>query len=145
MAIGGVISVLVFALVQIWPTACAALFIDPESPTMRMCVHAIRVCFIMLPFLPVNVISTAYFQSTAQSLKAFVLSISRAVIFMIPCVLILPSLFQLEGVWFALPISDFFAIILAVVLLVRSISTLKSEKDLGMAPPLKAASMTSKK
>jgi putative MATE family efflux protein len=120
MVIGAVFSTLVFAVVELWPATFAALFIDPRSPTMAMCVRAIRITFLLLPLLPVNVIGSTYFQSTAQALKAFVLSISRSVIFLIPLILALPPLFKLDGVWAALPLSDLLSIGLTAVLLAHS-------------------------
>jgi Na+-driven multidrug efflux pump len=120
IAFGAVFSVVVFSAVELWPSVFASLFIDPKSPTMAICVRGIRISFIMLTLLPINIIGSTYFQSTAQSLKAFTLSISRSVIFLIPSVLILSPLFGLDGVWFAQPVADFLSVTLTVILLLHS-------------------------
>jgi Na+-driven multidrug efflux pump len=113
---------LIFAAVELWPAFFAALFIEPDSPTMAVCVHAMRIGFVMLPLISVNVIGSAYFQSTAQAAKSLVSSLSRSGFFLIPCVLILPPLLGLDGVWVSQPIADFGSVALTAVLLLHSLS-----------------------
>jgi putative MATE family efflux protein len=118
--IGAVFSTVVFVLFMLWPASFAALFIDRASPTMAMCVHGMRLNFLTLPLISVNIIGSTYFQSTAQSLKAFVLSISRSILFLIPCVIILPRFLGLDGVWLSIPGADFLSIVLTAALLLYS-------------------------
>jgi putative MATE family efflux protein len=120
ICIGAVFSGLVFLSFMLFPEAFAALFIDRDSPTMAMCVHGMRLNFLMLPFISVNVIGVTYFQSTARSLPAFVLGISRSILFLIPCVLIMPEFLRLDGVWLSIPASDFLSIALTSAWLLHS-------------------------
>ena len=49
--------------------------------------------------------------------KAVFLSLTRQIIFMIPLLIILPPMMGLDGVWYAFPISDLVATIVAAFLL----------------------------
>jgi putative MATE family efflux protein len=120
IVIGAVFSTVVFLAFMLFPQTFAALFIDRDSPTMGMCVHGMRLNFLMLPLISVNVIGATYFQSTAQSLKAFVLGISRSILFLIPCVLIMPEFLRLDGVWLSMPAADLLSITLTAALLLHS-------------------------
>ena len=51
-------------------------------------------------------VSTSYFQSTGQPLKASVLSMLRQLLLLIPLILILPLTFSLDGILYAGPIAD---------------------------------------
>ena len=53
-----------------------------------------------------QVVSTSYFQSTGQPLKASVLSMLRQLLLLIPMILILPLTFSLDGILYAGPIAD---------------------------------------
>ena len=53
-----------------------------------------------------QVVSTSYFQSTGQPLKASVLSMLRQLLLLIPLILILPLTFSLDGILYAGPIAD---------------------------------------
>lgn len=118
IGIGCIFSVLVTIALQVSPATFASLFISRESPTIVGTIKAIHIYFIMLTFLPINVLGTGYFQATAQSKKAFLLSVSRQGLFLIPALIILPIFFGLNGVWMATPVSDFISIFLTVIFLI---------------------------
>ena len=58
-----------------------------------------------------------YFQSIGKPGKSIILSMSRQVLVLIPSLLILPNFFGVEGVWWSMPLSDFIATMLAVVMM----------------------------
>ena len=66
-----------------------------------------------------QVIGTNYFASMNQPNKALFLSLTRQLIFLIPILLILPSLIGADGVWFASPIADLLASVVTLILLCR--------------------------
>jgi putative MATE family efflux protein len=61
-----------------------------------------------------QMVMSAFFQGLGRGLPALIVSASRQVIFLIPCVLILPWLFGLTGLWLAYPIADGLALILTL-------------------------------
>jgi putative MATE family efflux protein len=73
-----------------------------------------------------------FYTSIGMANKAIFLSLTRQVIFLIPCILYLPLLFQqlnltpIWGVWWSLPICDAMAAILAAIILNRDIRKLKT-------------------
>jgi Na+-driven multidrug efflux pump len=120
--VGMIISTVIFILLEGFPVPFASLFIDPSSATMEVCVRAMRISFITLPFLAINIVGSSYFQSTAQAIKSLVLNTSRAVIFLIPAILILPRFFGLDGAWASQPVADVFSVTLTIIFLCRSLS-----------------------
>ncbi|MFP3155866.1 MATE family efflux transporter [Lachnospiraceae bacterium ZAX-1] len=127
---GSIFSVFVFLLMELFPAVFASFFIDPTSATIELCAHAIRINVATLPFLSILIIGASYFQSTAQALKAFVLSVSRTVIFLIPAILILPPFFKLDGVWAAQPVADAMSTLLAVILISHSLISMKKSESI---------------
>jgi Na+-driven multidrug efflux pump len=64
--------------------------------------------------------------------KAIFLSLSRQVLFLIPCLVVVPLSFGIEGVWMAMPISDAIATIVAAVLIVGLVRKFKrSPSEIG--------------
>jgi putative MATE family efflux protein len=120
VAVSMVISTGIFAVLQLFPSFMASMFIDPASPTMQVCVRAMRINLIMMPLIPINFVGASYFQSTAQSMKAFLLGVSRAFLFLIPLIFILPKFFGLDGAWLAQPAADLCSISFTLVLLVMA-------------------------
>ena len=60
-----------------------------------------------------QIVISQFFQSIGVAWKAMFLSLSRQCLFLIPAILFLPALFDLNGVWLAAPFSDIIAAITA--------------------------------
>ena len=66
-----------------------------------------------------RIVVSNFFQSIGMARKAIILSLSRQVLILIPCLFILPLFFGSHGVWISMPISDLAASVLAAIMLYR--------------------------
>jgi Na+-driven multidrug efflux pump len=99
------VSVIGFAIVQLFPTQIIRLFNDnPELISLGA--EGLKISLIMLPIIGFQIIGASYFQAAGKAGYAIFLSMSRQVIILIPAILILPRFWGLEGIWSALPVSD---------------------------------------
>jgi len=114
-------SLMVFIALQWMPETLMSMFLDPNSNTMNIAVNGLRIFILALPVLPINMLGTAYFQSIASSKKALFLGASRQFLFLIPLTLVLPTVYGLNGVWFATPIADSLAVISTLILLLPAL------------------------
>lgn len=64
-----------------------------------------------------QIVSTTFFQSIGKAGKSIFLSLTRQVLFIIPLLLILPTHFNLDGVWASFPTSDVFATIATTIMI----------------------------
>ena len=65
------------------------------------------------PIVGFQMVTSNFFQSIGMASKAIFLSISRQVLGLIPCLLILPRFYGQLGVWISMPISDLIASLIA--------------------------------
>ena len=57
---------------------------------------------------------SAFFQGIGKSIPALVIGSSRQLLFLIPCLLIMPSIFGLTGLWAAYPVADVLSLVLTL-------------------------------
>ena len=76
--------------------------------------------------------ATNFFQSIGMASKAIIMSLSRQLLFLLPCLLVLPPLFDNYtewngswGVWCAMPVSDFLASVVAFFMLMHQLRKFK--------------------
>ena len=103
-----------FLVAMVFPHEVLSLFINrdkvpPEQvqQMLNLGTHAMRICFLMSPLVGFQTLSASYFQVIGKQREATLLMLSRQVLLLIPMVLILPRFFGLDGVWMAMPVSDF--------------------------------------
>lgn len=116
---GVVFASFVFALLELFPVTFIAMFLDPGSETIAIAVNGLRIFILMLPLLSINLMGIAYFQSIAKGKTSMVLGMLRQFIFLLPLLLILPTNFGINGVWFATPIADGLAVIVTFIAILR--------------------------
>ena len=108
----------------IWPEGFIRLFTHDELLIAQSIAPArVMLCTMVMVGFPMVVGN--FYTSIGMSGKAIFLSLTRQVIFLIPCILFIPVLFQtidvtpIWGVWWGLPICDALAAIIAAIVLNR--------------------------
>lgn len=87
---------------------------------------------LVVTFFPVvgfQMVTSNFFQSIGMARKAIFLSLTRQVLFLIPCLLILPRFFGATGVWISMPVADLVASIMAAIMLWRQFRTFKLKAE----------------
>lgn len=115
-----------FLVAEIFPNTFIKIF-TTDQDLIEISKKGIRIIFMFFPIVGFQMVTGNFFQSVGMAPKAIFLSLSRQLIFLIPCLLILPSFFGLEGVWISMPLSDALSSIIAAILLTNQIKKFKKE------------------
>jgi putative MATE family efflux protein len=107
-------------LCMIFPHAVAGIFTN-DPTLLAIAEKALRITLLAFPIVGFQVVGSNFFQSIGMAPKAIFLSLTRQLIFLLPCLIILPPIFGANGVWMSLPIADTIASILTAILLVHQI------------------------
>ncbi len=129
LAIGGATAIVTlgFLATRFLPTLLVSLFGRQDQNLMALGVRAMRTVMIMFPIIGVQIVGANYFQAVGKPKKAAFLSLSRQVLILIPLLLILPRIWELQGVFLAFPFSDVGSTIITILLLRRELKSLKEE------------------
>ena len=113
---GAVVGVVSFLLYQLLPRQILGLFGEGTEEYFYFGVRFFRVfCFFSFANFMQPITST-FFTSLGKPLKGVFLSLTRQVIFLIPLILILPLFWGIDGILFAAPVADFFAMLAAIIM-----------------------------
>ncbi len=106
-----------FILIHIIPSPIVQLF-GVDGSLEQFCIYALQIMTAMFPLVGFQMMSSNYFQSTGQPLKASLLSLTRQVLFLIPLLILLPmylpnflDVTSLQSVCFTYPIADVLSIL----------------------------------
>jgi MATE family, multidrug efflux pump len=94
-----------YVLIMSFPVALVGLFNKEDAALIELGAHTIPIFFVLLPLLGFQVIASSFFQAIGKARQAAFLVLSRTVLIQVPCILILPYFFGLDGVWMSTPIS----------------------------------------
>jgi len=106
-----------FLICEIFPHAVASAF-TTEEDLIDIVVPGLRIVMIFFPIIGFQMVASTFFQSIGMPGKAIFMSLTRQVLFLLPCLLILPSYFGVKGVWYSMPAADLLSSIIATYLLI---------------------------
>lgn len=119
---GIIIAVIIMTVgtVLMWaiPETLLSMFGGTDE-LMQIGVPALKI--ISLCFIPAaaGIMFTTLFQATGKGLRSLIMSFCRQLVLILPIAFILSRLFGITYVWYAFPIAEFFALILAIVFFIN--------------------------
>lgn len=105
-----------FLLCQLFPRTIIYMF-TTDADLINISEHGLRLIVAMLPIVGFQMVTTSFFQSIGMAKKAIFLSLTRQLIFLVPCLLILPQIWGTNGIWTSIPVADFAAAITSGLML----------------------------
>ena len=116
-----------FLLCELVPAWIIRMF-TTDAELIDISMYGLRVVFAVFPVVGFQMVASNFFLSIGMSKQAIFLSLTRQLIFLIPCLIVLPMWLGALGVWISMPISDLVAAIVTAVLLVRQFKKFSNEK-----------------
>ena len=122
------ITTLGFLVTELFPRIAVGIFTN-DAQLLDLSASGIRVMNIMLPIVGFQIVASNLFQSLGMVKKSIILSLSRQLLFLLPCLYFLPLAFDSTGIWMSYPVADGLASILTIILLSRLLKKLSKLKD----------------
>lgn len=110
-------GVLMMVLSQVLAKPLANVFVGYDQELSQMTQHAFVVfswSFLLAGF---NIFASSFFTALNNGAISAAISFLRSLVFQIICVLALPALLGLDGVWWSVTVADVFACIISVIFL----------------------------
>jgi len=121
-----VLTMLVYTVVSIFSAPIVAAFNSEGNVTLaQLAVNGLRIYFIGLIFAGLNMIVSAFFSAVDNPEKGLFISLLRSCVVIIPMLLVLSTLWGMNGVWFSFVFTELIIGGLAVIFVFRKLRELK--------------------
>lgn len=122
---GGTVSVIAFVIFQLFPHQLLALFGNGSKEYFEFGSFYFRIFMLMAWANFMQPISSTFFTSIGKANKGTFLSLTRQIIFLLPLMFFLPTIFGIKGILYAAPIADSMAFVTAVVMVWSEMRAMK--------------------
>ena len=127
MTLATAVTTLGFILGESFPQAMVSIFTS-DAELQGIAAHALRIMVASFPLVGGQMVISNFFQSIGMAGRATFLSLTRQLLYLLPCLLILPGFFGLSGVWYCMPTADVLAAITAALMLAHHFRRVKQGK-----------------
>ncbi len=133
-----IVTTIGFIVGEFIPSFLVSAFTNDEE-LIALSVVGMRIAVSVFPIVGIQMVTSNFFQSIGMASRAIFLSLSRQLLFLLPGLIFLPIIFtqytSLDGswgVWCSMPISDFFATVLAIILLRRQMRQFEQQEGVNL-------------
>lgn len=113
---------------EIFPGIIVKMF-TTHTELSELARTGLRIACLMFPLVGCQIVISNFFQSIGKAKISIFLSLSRQLLFLIPCLLILPRFMGVNGVWTSIPVADSIAFVIALITLLTHLKKLGTARD----------------
>ena len=114
-----------FLVGELMPELAVSAFTTHEG-LIQLSATGLRIVVIFFPIIGFQMVTSNFFQSIGMAGKAIFLSLTRQLLFLLPCIILLPLCWGSAGIWWSMPISDLAASVVAGIMLYRQFKIFKT-------------------
>lgn len=113
-ATGCVLTFVAFLLAR----PISMIFVSYDLNLLEMTTNAFKICAIPFLFMWFNIYTSSFFTALNDGLVSAIISFLRALVFPVICIIVLPMLFELDGVWYSLVLSEVLGVVVSLVFMI---------------------------
>lgn len=115
----GILSVVLMGLAELLAPPLSRIFVGYDSGLLALTQRAFRIYSVMFLFCGFNIFGSSFFTALNNGLVSAIISFLRTLVFQIGCVLILPILLDIDGIWLSVVIAELLSLLVTVFCIFR--------------------------
>ena len=114
----GITAIVMTGLAEILSEVLASIFVSYDKELLEMTTIAIRLFSLSFIVSGFNIFASSFFTALNNGFVSAAISFLRTLVFQVAAIIILPLLFGLNGIWFAVVIAEILALIVSIGFLI---------------------------
>jgi len=120
------ISLLVYCFIYIYSDFIVSIFnSEANSILASLANNGLKLFFTGILFAGINIVAAAFFSAITDAKTGLIISILRSCVILIPMVIVLSMILQMNGVWLSFVITELIVCVLSVVMINRFFQFIK--------------------
>lgn len=124
-------------LMQVFPYEIVSLFVKESdgqnAHDARIIIdsaqYGITVVSLIFPFVGSQIVISNFFQAIGRPVMSIFLTLTRQLIFLFPCLLIMPGMFGVPGIWYSQVVADVLAVLMGFTVIALFLHKVFPKKD----------------
>ena len=96
----------------------SAIFVSYNQDLMHMTIRGFRIYSLAFPFVGFAIFGSGFFTALSDGLTSAAISFLRTMVFQIAAVMLLPLIWDLDGIWASVVVAEITCVILCAIFMV---------------------------
>ena len=97
----------------------ASIFVGYDAALLEMTTRAFRICAVPFLMMWFNMYTSCFFTALNDGAVSAAISVMRALVLPVICIILMPMLWQLDGVWYSLVASEVLGVLVSLWFMLR--------------------------
>lgn len=115
LAFGGIAMVVA---AQLLAAPLSKIFVGYSDALLEMTTHGFRIFAISFPFMGYAIFASGFFTALNDGLTSALISFLRTLVFQLSAVLLLPLIFDIDGIWISVVVAEVMAMVWSAVFMI---------------------------
>lgn len=113
----GLFSVCMVASAELLSSRLARMFVGYDAALMELTVSGFQIFALSFIFMGFAIYGSSFFTALNDGLTSAAISFLRTLVFQVAAVLLLPTIWDIDGIWMSIVVAEFMAVVLAAAFL----------------------------
>lgn len=114
----GVVAIVMTLLAEVLAKPLASIFVSYDEELLELTINAIRIYSLSYILSWFNIFASSFFTALNNGFVSALISFLRTLLFQVIMILVLPSIWGINGIWFSVVIAEIFALIVSLVCII---------------------------
>lgn len=114
----GIFGMAMIVAAELLAVPLAQIFVGYDIETMKLTISGFRIFALSFVFMAFAIFSSSFFTALNDGVTSAIISFMRTLVFQVIALLLLPLIFDINGVWMSIVIAEFMAVVLSAIFLV---------------------------
>lgn len=118
MVILAVSGLAMLAAAEWLATPLSRIFVGYSRSLMDMTVHGFAIFAVSFPFMGYAIFASGFFTALNDGVTSAIISFLRTLVFQLGAVILLPMIWELDGIWWSVVVAEVMAVVFSVIFLI---------------------------
>lgn len=108
-------SLLVFIIALVFAPFIVRVFVSPDNTVFKLALQGLKIFAFAFLFVGINIFASGFFTAFHNGKISAIISFSRAFVFIIIGIIILPPMLNMTGLWLTVPFAEVITIFISIL------------------------------
>ena len=116
----GIIAIIMTFLAEVLAKPLASIFVSYDKELLKMTINAIRLYSLSYIISWFNIFASSFFTALNNGFISALISFVRTLVFQIVCILILPIIWKLNGIWLSVVVAEILSVFVSIICFIKN-------------------------
>lgn len=116
----GIIAIIMTFLAEVLAKPLASIFVSYDKELLEMTINAIRLYSLSYIISWFNIFASSFFTALNNGFISALISFVRTLVFQIVCILILPIIWKLNGIWLSVVVAEILSVFVSIICFIKN-------------------------